>query len=319
MQGSGLRLFQTGPQPIIAQCSLEEAEKTEHTYSVGGITFSVESDLPIAVKERFFVEEPPCSVFGERNETLSLRISSCPETYIKREKIFSLQRTDLYTTAEGYLQEFYSADDKKELLWTVAINRAFSQFDYALHSRRSEKAFTIPDPYGPIFSLFLLQHSVINHQGLIIHAAGGALHGKGIAFAAPSGTGKSTLSRLLGQASGHQLFSEERLILRSVAEQWHLWGTPWHGQSDLARNASCPLSALVFLRQSETTEISWLRPAAGLRRLLQVVSVPWYSEEWAEKGIALCERLIQDVPIFELAFRPDRSTVQAVKRFAAEV
>jgi hypothetical protein len=168
-------------------------------------------------------------------------------------------------------------------------------------------------------SLFLLQHSLINHHGLIIHAAGGSVFGKGMVFSAPSGTGKSTLSNLLLQSPENLLFSEERLIVRSVENRWKVWGTPWHGEGHIARNEFAPLSALVFLRQSAKTEITRLSPADGLHRLLQTVSIPWYSKQWTEKGLALCERLIGDIPMFELTFRPDRSAVQAVERLAAEV
>jgi hypothetical protein len=91
------------------------------------------------------------------------------------------------------------------------------------------------------------------------------------------------------------------------------------GTGNIARNETAPLSALVFLRQAEQTKITALTPSQGLHRLLQVVSIPWYSEEWTNKGLAVCEPLVQEIPMFELAFRPDQTAVEAVKELAVKL
>ena len=293
-------------------------------YSIGGIVVYITSDFPISVKDSFLSAGLHCSCpvtcksssFLDE-EAFYVSIISCSRGYSVLDKIFSLQRTDLNTTAEGYLQQFYLADDKKDLLWTVAINHAFSRFEYSLYPHNGKKKLAVTDPYGPILSLFLLQHSFIHHQGLIIHAAGGSIKGKGIAFTAPSGTGKSTLSQLLVQSPHNRLFSEERLIVRLVDKQWHVWGTPWHGEGNIARNESVPLSALVFLKQSQITKITPLSSSDGLHRLIQTASIPWYSVEWTDKGLVLCESLIKEIPMFELAFRPDQSAIEVVEHLAA--
>ena len=294
-----------------------QIKKDRFIYSIGGIIFSLESDFPVTAEKRFFTEGLSCP--ADRNDILSVRITSCLRAYSKIDKIFSLQRTNLYTTEEGYLQEFYSTDDKKDLLWTVAVNRTFSQFEYVLHPHQDGRVFPVTDPYGSVSGIFLLQHSFINRQGIIIHAVGGSIQGKGIAFAAPSGTGKSTLGRLLLHSPENRLFSEDRLIVRSMNDQWHLWGTPWYGEGDIARNESAPLAAFIFLRQSKKNKINKLSSSDGLPRLLQTVSIPWYSEEWTSKGLALCELLLRDIPVFEFAFMPNQTAVQAVERFAAEL
>ncbi|WP_417912250.1 hypothetical protein [Candidatus Electronema sp. TJ] len=138
-------------------------------------------------------------------------------------------------------------------------------------------------------------------------------------FSGPSGAGKSTLSLLLEQSPSNRLFSDERVIVRSLNDGWRVWGSPWHGTGNIARNENAPLSAIVFLRQAATSAVTELNPSAGLRRLLQVVSIPWYSKEWTSKGLAVCESLIQAVPMFELAFRPDQTATEAVERLAASL
>lgn len=231
------------------------------------------------------------------------------------EEYFSDQRIILYKKKTGNLKLRCLAENGKDVLWNLSFDPEFSHFEYSL----SPEAIKTSDLFQLTFNRFLFQHTYINHNGLIIHAAGGSISGKGMVFPAVSGTGKSTLSHLLLPYPENQLFSEERLIMRQVNDSWRLWGTPWHGTGVIARNESAPLSALVFLSQAPVTKISELSPSAALRRLLETVSIPWYSQEWTDKGLAVCESLLRDIPAFELAFRPDQTAVQAVADLAASL
>jgi hypothetical protein len=297
-------------------------------YTVGGILIQARTEC-LSFPEKAFLNGPEDFFYFPDNVTCpAVKNESTLYAYIGPQrnesdnagfqKVFSAERADIFKKDEGYTQFFYLTESKKELLWTLEIDHEFSCFTYLLHLSGPD-TYQLIHPYKLALNLFLLQHSFIRRQGLIVHAAGGTVLGKGMVFAAPSGTGKSTLSRLLLQASHNRLFSEERLIIRLSGEQWHVWGTPWHGEGNIACNESAPLSALVFLRQSLETKITRLSPSEGLYRLIQTASIPWYSEEWVNKGLALCESLVQEIPVVELAFRPDLSAVQAVEHFAAEL
>ncbi|WP_339134750.1 MAG: hypothetical protein WGN25_16190 [Candidatus Electrothrix sp. GW3-4] len=255
----------------------------------------------------------------QQPEDLQVHIASCCErkpAVNQLEKILTQQRSSFYKTEKGYLQVLHLTPSEEVFLWALEIDPQFERFDYALFLDNIAKTQKPLLPSKLALSLFLLQHSFINQQGLISHAAGGSVYGKGLVFPAPSGGGKSTLSRLLFSNSQNCLFSEERLIIRSVNDTWQVWGTPWHGEGRIARNESAPLSALIFLRQAQQTRIVELPPSIGLHRLLQTVSIPWYSEEWTSKGLVLCERLLKDIPVFELAFRPDQSAREAIEKLA---
>ncbi|XOF33699.1 MAG: hypothetical protein ACL93V_17175 [Candidatus Electrothrix sp. YB6] len=302
----------------------------DSVYSIGGVFVTLNSERYLVPEDSSAAENSVFVYPATAEYAAASAAVPCIYVYIAAlqqrsspavgEKIFSQQRACLYRAENGYIQQYYLDDKKQEILWKLAIDHEFSRFNYFLCADKVNREESVRlDPWKLASTLFLLQHSFINHQGLIIHAAGGSVSGKGLVFSAPSGTGKSTLSRLLLHSPDNRLFSEERLIIRSVENKWQVWGTPWHGEGNIARNESAPLSALVFLRQAQKTEITRLSPADGLHRLVQTASIPWYSKQWTEKGLALCERLIQDIPIFELAFRPDRTAVQAVERLAAEL
>lgn len=290
-------------------------------YTLGGITVKGTSEDCYSLKKcaltegTDFFSSAPGKEYVLSDEVIRVHCALLRQgdSHLKKEKKSFHPCLNLFATPDGYLQQFYLAEDENNLVWNVAIDPDFSRFDYYIHQDKTQNV----SPLSLAANMFLLQHSFINCQGLIIHSAGGSIQGRGIVFAATSGTGKSTLSKLLLPSQQNRLFSEERLIVRSIDDSWNVWGTPWGGENNIARNETAPLSALIFLSQSTETKVNRLTPAECLHRLLQVASIPWYSEEWVNKGLAICESLIQDVPMFELAFRPDQSAVQAVEELAS--
>ncbi len=290
-------------------------------FSFGGISFEMNTffcDIGkkiIPPQLIMFFEVDPAKDKRKIDKRGRVRISLSKEQFLPQPEcqiFFSDEKIKFYKTKNKKYQIIYFANDKKDILWHVTSNHDFSHAEYSL-SIEAKNIFQL------IFSRFLLQHTFINHHGLIIHAAGGSINGKGMVFPAVSGTGKSTLSHLLLPHPENQLFSEERIIMRRLDDGWHLWGTPWKGTGVIARNESAPLNALVFLSQAPETKISKLPPSAALRRLLETVSIPWYSQEWTDKGLAVCESLLRAIPAYELAFRPDQTAVQAVAELAASL
>ncbi|RWX47449.1 hypothetical protein H206_00543 [Candidatus Electrothrix aarhusensis] len=294
------------------------------TFQLGGLTIGVEN----SVWPSLLREDPAEHVsFLCSSNCLEADVQICMEMESVYEKsvtpsaiVFSDKYYRINEVSNGFQVLRYGVQQQQRPYLTIQADRNFSNFIYSFHipSCCSEKKQTIFPAVSALDAL-LLKHTVINHQGLIIHAAGGAIQGKGMVFSAHSGIGKSTICRLLSQSQGNILFSEERIIIRSHEIGWKVWGTPWHGESKIALNESAPFAALIFLRQAQETAITRLHPSDALRRLLQTTSIPWYNEEWMSKGLAVCETLLQNIPVFELAFRPDRSAVQAVERLAGEL
>lgn len=301
-----------------------ELNEQSHTrcfsYYIGGLSLNVEHVIDFALLKAGSVEYMhfvcPASP-SMANIYINMESAVDPYDNIAEPVVYNAQSFRIQTSINGFMLVRFRNKQPQTPFLAVNTDNEFSRFHYCFYSDSDEPL--IVNPYNSAADAFLLQYSFINHHGLIIHAGGGSVHGKGIVFAGTSGAGKSTLSELLDSSPNNRLYSDERLVVRSVDEQWNVWGTPWQGTGSIARNETSPLSALVFLRQAEETKITDLSPSAGLHRLLQVVSIPWYSAEWTNKGLAVCESLIQDIPMFELAFRPDQSAVQLVEHFAAEL
>ncbi|MCI5161105.1 MAG: hypothetical protein D3917_03585 [Candidatus Electrothrix sp. AX5] len=300
-------------------CSIRESCQT-----IGGLGLHVSSTLDKSAGDILSLNTGPFSCVSEVVDTsadITVHIASYGQrkSYPVCEKFLSAGCAEFYRTSKGYREDLYGSSDRDLLVWSIDIDPEFSSFHCGLHHSLSQERSIVINLNELAFNPFLLKHSFLNHQGLIIHAAGGSFQGKGIVFAAPSRTGKSTLSQLLMEDRGNQLFSEERLIIRLVRGKWYVWGTPWQGEGGIALNKAAPLDALVFLRQADDTAICRSSPSVALHSLLQTASIPWYSKEWAEKGLALCESLLGDIPAYEFFFRPDDSVIHAVALLADEL
>lgn len=199
----------------------------------------------------------------------------------------------------------------------------------------SPPADSILDPVRYPLDQPLLMYHLAGRGGIIVHAAGVVIEGQAVVLPGVSGAGKSTLSRLLLDAGpGESLLSDDRVILRSTpgspggkgpetfpAESaatpraaaaeplgaFKAWGTPWPGDAQVARNASAPLAALLFLVKAAKTEAVPLAPGEAMRRLMPVVSCPWYDKERGSQVLETCGRVVETVPCYDLRFRPDHS------------
>jgi hypothetical protein len=173
----------------------------------------------------------------------------------------------------------------------------------------------------PVDQLLLMNH-LAKLGGVIVHSAGVVLGGKAIVFAGASGAGKSTIARLFMEAGlGDSLLSDDRVILRTTTERGNgpevtAWGTPWHGDARVARNATAPLAALVFLVKSDVNELKRLSASAAAKKLMPVVTCPWYDAERLPHVLGACSQVVEQTPCYDLCFREDAGAVDLVTGFA---
>ncbi len=137
----------------------------------------------------------------------------------------------------------------------------------------------------------LLMHAAVISDG--VHA---------YAFAAPSGTGKSTHIRLWQQAFGESIcvINGDKPILRLVDGTWWVYGTPWCGKEGWQTNIGMPLTALCFLSRGEENSISRIAPASAVPRLMRQVLIP-KDPQAAKAQMQLLNDFVTQIPLFAMA------------------
>lgn len=165
-------------------------------------------------------------------------------------------------------------------------------------------------------------------DGLIVHGAGlVARHGdvtedQAIVFAGVSGAGKTTFMGLCADEPELAGLSDDRIILRHSTRHHATsdilaFGTPWAGEGRVAVHRSAGLRAVCFLQHADRDRLRTLTSRDALERLLPVTSIPWFLPRLMEPALSFCERLVEEVPFFELGFRPESNGGDLVRRVLA--
>jgi len=93
-----------------------------------------------------------------------------------------------------------------------------------------------------------------------------------------------------------------------------MYGTPWHGETELALPARTPLRRIFFLRHGTANEVVGLRHAEALARFLACSFVPFYSRSGLDFALAFFQQLIESAPCAELRFARNPQVVEFVRR-----
>lgn len=141
-----------------------------------------------------------------------------------------------------------------------------------------------------------------NSGDLVLHAAGVAVDGDGYCFIGPSGAGKSTLADDLIRQGGVTLLGEDQVVLRYIAGQFWIFGTPWHEHEDRCSPVGVPLKKVYFLDRQRTPGIGLCPPSEGITQILQTAFIPYYLPE---KILVIMDRLSllsEEIPFYRLSY-----------------
>jgi hypothetical protein len=159
---------------------------------------------------------------------------------------------------------------------------------------------------NPIVEACLLTR-LARDGGLLLHAAGILTEQGGLVFTGASGAGKSTLSALYAARGAHVL-SDERIILRAVEGAIRVFGTPWPGSANYARNQQGPLTGLFCIRHGQDGHVlRRMPPGAAVSFILPQCFLPHWDRAAMEGTLAFIEKVFETVDCVELTFvnRPD--------------
>ena len=156
------------------------------------------------------------------------------------------------------------------------------------------------------------------HYGaFLLHAAVIEIEGRGYAFSARRGVGKSTHAALwadhfAGRAT--VINGDKPLIRRSPDGRFWAYGTPWCGKEGLQVNRKCPLTAICFLEQGERNRMTESLAADTAARLMEATYAP-ADPVGQDRLAALLGATARDVPAFTLICRPDVEAVEMAYEF----
>ena len=123
--------------------------------------------------------------------------------------------------------------------------------------------------------------------------------------------GKSTTARFW-EARGFTMLSDERLVVRTDRTPPIVYGTPWHGDAEIASPASGPLGGVFLLRQATAHSTIRLAPPAAAAQLLSCAFLPFYDPDAVSHTVDAVERIVASTDVSVLSFAADPSIVDFV-------
>ena len=147
----------------------------------------------------------------------------------------------------------------------------------------------------------------------VLHAAFVEWQGRGIAFTAPSGTGKSTQAALWEKYAGAETVNGDRMAFGLRAGRLWGFGIPIAGSSQIIRNRALPLGAVVLLEQGPENLVFRESPARALPFLLSQTTVNRWDGAFMDGVMDLLEALLRQLPVFRLRCRPDAGAVSCLR------
>ena len=144
-------------------------------------------------------------------------------------------------------------------------------------------------------------HQLPRYDAFLMHASAVAMDGEAYVFAAPSGTGKTTHTRLwLAQFRDRaEVINGDKPIFRFIGNRLYACGTPWCGKERLGSNMMRPVRAICFLEQSPENSIHPLTSAEVSHRIFNQLLMP-ESQEELDQLWSLLERLLADIAFYLL-------------------
>ncbi len=156
---------------------------------------------------------------------------------------------------------------------------------------------------------------LMRYDGFMLHAATVVYGGKAYAFAAPSGTGKTTHCRLWLDVLGDdaRILNGDKLLLRKQGDRFFAYGNPWNGKEGYGERGCYPLGGVFLLHRATENTVS---PTTSSEALAALLSASAVSKSGADRLqiLALLDCLIQHVGVRNVYANMTHDAVYTVLR-----
>ncbi len=135
----------------------------------------------------------------------------------------------------------------------------------------------------------------------LFHSAVIEYNGDGFAFAAKSGTGKSTHISFWARRFGRDVHvvNGDKPILKFVDNKLYAYGTPWCGKEGWQRNTRVPLKALCFLERSPDNRIRRIGADEAVMLIFHQILTPKDMDQ-LDALFPLLDRTLREIPCYVL-------------------
>lgn len=198
-----------------------------------------------------------------------------------------------------------------------------SEIDISFHVTRNDAE--LEKESAELKNGFLGEYAVTNafrkfsewlpfRDAFVLHSATFDVDGTGVAFAAHSGTGKTTHMNLWQQLLGDRMtiVNGDKPIVRffdDEPETPYAYGTPWNGKEKLGCNMRTPLKHICFIERCAENSVEPIEKSEAIDRIFNQVYMP-KDPVAAMKTMQLIDRLMSCCKLWKIKCNMDISAAQ---------
>ena len=214
-----------------------------------------------------------------------------------------------YDYLPDYCRDYLITDDHSEDI-TISVDDCDIE--------RERGAFPVIQKTGYLESVAVYRKlcSVIPMRGaFLLHSSAIACGGRGIAFLAPSGVGKSTHTRLwLDSFPDVRVINGDKPIVRfDDGGRPVVYGTPWAGKERMQNNICSPLTDLCFIERAGQNSVSRIDLADAAVRIMGQVYIPG-DPVAAEAAMAHADKLLYSCGLWIIRCNTDSDAAYTARR-----
>lgn len=232
----------------------------------------------------------------------------------------NIERIDNFETGNGHTivdrltnggYQFIIKDINDVDCCMLQTNKNFDDCRCALNGNYNMRCFGLNNALMLIFAF-----AGSRMRTVLIHASLVRNGGKGYAFIAKSGTGKSTqVSNWLRYIPSCDLMNDDNPIIRILDDNKpYIYGGPWSGKTPCYRNVKAPLGAITRIDRAKENSVERLRPVEAFASLLPSCSSMKWDKDIFNNVCDIVTQIIETTGIFMLHCLPDKESAIICQR-----
>ena len=170
------------------------------------------------------------------------------------------------------ITQFFEDFDRADIAFAV------TEADVEYEAKFSESEFA--EPYLEYIAVLRKIGDILpKHNAFVLHSACFDVDGTGVAFAAHSGTGKTTHMRRWRRFLGDKMtvVNGDKPIVRFFDDEPntpYAYGTPWNGKERLGCNMKTPLKHICFIERADSNYVEKTDKKAVINQIFNQVYMP---------------------------------------------
>lgn len=170
----------------------------------------------------------------------------------------------------------------------------------------------IKDTYD-IFKIIGIENICYKKNTFILHASYIKYNDYAILFSAPSGIGKSTQAKLWQEYENAEIINGDRVAINKNRGEWNAFGLPYAGSSQIYKNITTPIKAVIILKQAKSNSIGKLDLKEAFKYIYSETSIYQWNYDFVKIVTDLIYKFVTEVPVYIMQCLPDCGSVELLK------